>query len=198
MRDAMTQRLKNAILPVEGVDALIRVVGAGLPQVVVSTVTPAFLRRAVTATGGSDGQHVPSSELHGGVPKITHPRAHLATTFAAPRDEVEEMIATLWQEMLGISPIGVDDDFFELGGDSLIAVQLMFRLSAGLSVELTTQMLFDTSTVRRLAATVRQAKQSQEARAVEVAQVFAMVDGLSDEEVKRVLAEGGPGAVGAV
>src|SRR4051794_21752378 len=50
-----------------------------------------------------------------------HPRPALATDFVAPCSEVEREIAGIWQEEIGIEQVGAQDDFFKLGGDSLIA-----------------------------------------------------------------------------
>jgi acyl carrier protein len=55
-------------------------------------------------------------------------RASLATPFRAPEGEVEVAIAKLWEKTLGIAPIGADDDFVELGGDSIEAIQIQHAI----------------------------------------------------------------------
>ena len=50
--------------------------------------------------------------------------AGLATAYEPPRDELEERLAAIWQELFGIEPIGRDDNFLELGGHSLLAIQV--------------------------------------------------------------------------
>jgi NADPH:quinone reductase-like Zn-dependent oxidoreductase/NAD(P)-dependent dehydrogenase (short-subunit alcohol dehydrogenase family)/acyl carrier protein len=55
-------------------------------------------------------------------------RAGLATAFRAPEGEVEVALAKLWEKTLGIAPIGVDDDFVELGGDSIEAIQIQHAI----------------------------------------------------------------------
>lgn len=83
-----------------------------------------------------------------------HPRPFLATPFVAPRGELEARIAAVWEQTLGVDGIGAGDDFMELGGDSLIAIQVASRLREALGVSLAVAALFEASTVARLAAHV--------------------------------------------
>ncbi|SDG84175.1 amino acid adenylation domain-containing protein [Lentzea fradiae] len=69
-----------------------------------------------------------------------------------PRDPVEESVCALFAEVLGVSPIGVDDDFFALGGHSLAAARLVGRLRAVAGVEVPAAMVFEASTPSALAA----------------------------------------------
>src|SRR5690606_2644805 len=52
-----------------------------------------------------------------------------------PRDPVEELLAGIWQEVLGVNPIGVEDDFFRLGGHSLLAAQALNRIGNTFEME---------------------------------------------------------------
>ena len=70
----------------------------------------------------------------------------------APRTPVEELIAGVLQEVLGVERIGVEDNFFDLGGHSLSATQVVSRLGQVLGVEPTLQQLFEAPTAARLAA----------------------------------------------
>ena len=73
----------------------------------------------------------------------------------SPRDDLEIVLCDLWAGVLGVSEVGVDDDFFDLGGSSYSMVQLSARIRAetGFSIELTD--LYQASTVARLAARFR-------------------------------------------
>uniref|UniRef100_UPI0022771BB7 condensation domain-containing protein n=1 Tax=Streptomyces sp. NRRL S-340 TaxID=1463901 RepID=UPI0022771BB7 len=73
----------------------------------------------------------------------------------APRDVVEEVVAQVWCAVLGVDRVGVRDRFFDLGGKSLMAVQVVARLRKLLGVELPLRALFDAPTVEELAARVR-------------------------------------------
>ncbi|MGK7924069.1 MAG: beta-ketoacyl synthase N-terminal-like domain-containing protein [Spirulina sp.] len=75
----------------------------------------------------------------------------LSSTYEAPRTEIEQAIANIWEQVLGINPIGIHDDFFELGGDSLIAVQLIGKLRSKLERDLSTKNLFNAPTIAELA-----------------------------------------------
>ncbi len=84
------------------------------------------------------------------LPDPTHVRPELDTSFVAPRNPVEERISRTWSEVLGIHEIGVTDNFFDLGGDSIMALQIVSRLRrSGLAVEI--RELFDTLTVEGMA-----------------------------------------------
>jgi acyl carrier protein len=78
-------------------------------------------------------------------------RPDLPSAYLAPRSKLEGQIVTVWQELLGIQPIGVYDSFFDLGGDSLLAIQLAVRLNEALATNLSVQDLFDAPQVAGLA-----------------------------------------------
>ncbi|HYO17028.1 MAG TPA: acyltransferase domain-containing protein, partial [Thermoanaerobaculia bacterium] len=73
------------------------------------------------------------------------------TTSRMPLNPVQETIAGVWRDLLGVGEIGVHDDFFDLGGSSLMAVQLGARLRRSLGVELPADFLFQAPTLAALA-----------------------------------------------
>ncbi|AFE10580.1 Long-chain-fatty-acid--CoA ligase [Corallococcus coralloides DSM 2259] len=79
------------------------------------------------------------------------PRAHV---FTAPRTPVEQLIADQWAELLKVERVGLTDNFFDLGGHSLIGTQVVSRLRELFGVELPLQQVFDAPTVELLAARV--------------------------------------------
>ncbi|XXT19047.1 amino acid adenylation domain-containing protein [Sorangium sp. So ce429] len=81
-----------------------------------------------------------------------HDRPDLAVAFVAPRSELERRVSAIWQECLGFARVGVDDGFFELGGDSLLATQVFSRLRGELGVEAPLRAVFEHDTVAKLAA----------------------------------------------
>ncbi|MFF7457091.1 SDR family NAD(P)-dependent oxidoreductase [Kitasatospora sp. NPDC008115] len=80
-------------------------------------------------------------------PAGSHPRPDLATPFVAPATEQEEAVAALWREVLGVEEVGVDDDFFALGGHSLAAVQINTRIQGRFGTELDLRDFFHSPTV---------------------------------------------------
>lgn len=68
-----------------------------------------------------------------------------------PETETERNLARLWEETLGVSDAGIDDDFFSMGGHSLLAVQLIYRIRQHFSVEIALVQLFEARTIRKLA-----------------------------------------------
>jgi len=83
-----------------------------------------------------------------------HPRPALQTAFAAPDGDLEEGLCDLWGELLGLAPIGVADNLFELGGDSLLAIQMLARVRSRFGVELHPAAFFKAPTVTSLAVLV--------------------------------------------
>ncbi|MEM7049901.1 MAG: amino acid adenylation domain-containing protein [Acidobacteriota bacterium] len=80
-----------------------------------------------------------------------HPRPSLATPYVAPESAAETSLADLWSEVLGVAPVGRHDDFFALGGDSLIATRMLARLQDLLGMAVPLDRLFAGPTVSELA-----------------------------------------------
>lgn len=89
---------------------------------------------------------------HGG--RRNHPRPALDTPYAAPEGELETGLAGVWQDMLGIAAVGVNDNLFELGGDSLLAIQILARVRKAYEVELHPAAFFKAPTIADLALLV--------------------------------------------
>ncbi len=130
-------------------------------KLVISVVSYADLARHIEDPGA--GIPAEAQILHLIVPLLSGNRLVLdadevtrrPVSCAAPRDVVEEVVAQVWCAVLGVDRVGVRDRFFDLGGKSLQAVQVVARLRKLLGVELPLQALFDAPTVEELAAWVR-------------------------------------------
>jgi acyl transferase domain-containing protein len=102
------------------------------------------------------------------------PRPQLDKEYVAPTNEVEEIVAGIWRELLGIDRIGVHDDFFNLGGHSLLATQLVSEMREVFEVDLPLHKFFEAATVAGLAVTIEE-------------MLVEKVKGLTDEEVENLL-----------
>jgi hypothetical protein len=74
--------------------------------------------------------------------------------YVAPRDPSEEIIAGIWCDILGVERVGVHDDFFRLGGHSLLMPQLLHRLRTTFQIEIPLRLLFKEPTLEGMALTV--------------------------------------------
>ena len=93
----------------------------------------------------------------------SHQRPDLPTEYVAPRDELEAEIARIWTELLGVQQVGIHDSFFQLGGHSLLGMQLLSRIREQLQGDIPLRELFETPTVAGLAVRIVQ----QRARSVD-------------------------------
>jgi aryl carrier-like protein len=83
-------------------------------------------------------------------PTGLHERPSLRVPFRAPDGAVARQIAAVWEEQFAVAPVGVDDDFFELGGDSVTAIEVITKLRR-LDPDLPFEAIFDTPTIAGLA-----------------------------------------------
>ena len=84
------------------------------------------------------------------------PVASPAKSLARTDGGVEDVLAEWWQELLGVEKVGLDDDFFDLGGHSLIAVRLFSKIKKTFQLDLGLSTLFEARTVGQLAVLIRQ------------------------------------------
>jgi phthiocerol/phenolphthiocerol synthesis type-I polyketide synthase E len=99
----------------------------------------------------------------------------VAAAFVAPRNENEQAIANIWQEVLGLAQVGREDNFFDLGGDSLISLKLIARLRETFSLDLPLRIILENPTIAQLAVSIDLL-------------FIEEIEQLSDEEVKELLA----------
>jgi len=180
--------LKNAILPAEGVDAFSRILANSLPQVIVSTQDlQAEIERLNRIVLSSYFAQKPVNSIQEFASR--HSRILQENTYVAPRNEIEQTIANIWEELISIEKVGIHDNFFELGGHSLLAVQTISRLREAFQVELPLRtLLFDAPTVSELANIIVE-KQPKSEKIVEIGQLLAEVENLSLEELQTQLTQ---------
>jgi acyl-coenzyme A synthetase/AMP-(fatty) acid ligase/acyl carrier protein len=97
------------------------------------------------------------------LPEPAKARPVLDVAFVAPQTDLEVELAELWEEILDVRPIGVDDNFFDLGGDSLVAMRLISHVAKRFQAEIPLQFLFRSPTVAAMAAMCRREDGAQPA-----------------------------------
>ena len=113
-----------------------------------------------TATGKIDRRALPAPDR----------AARRGREYAAPETSTEELLAGIWQQLLGVEPVGIYDNFFDLGGHSLLAPQVFARIEETFQIELPLRVLFEAPTVAQMANAVEQI-------------LLAQIEELSEEEV---------------
>src|SRR5262245_25731171 len=88
------------------------------------------------------------------LPDPDHARPQIETDYVAPRTEMEKQVARIWAEALGLSVVGVEDDFVELGGQSLLATRIIGKVNEALGVAISMRSFLDAATVAGLATVV--------------------------------------------
>ena len=107
-------------------------------------------RRALMETRGRWDRGLVSLPIAGNV-MLESATDVSATRIAAPESDTTARLTRIWQEMLGVESIGPEQNYFDLGGDSILAVQLFIRIEQEFNVKLPLATLFDAPTIRELA-----------------------------------------------
>ncbi|PPJ04073.1 non-ribosomal peptide synthetase [Nocardia nova] len=126
-----------------------------LPTYMIPAAVMAVAALPLTVNGKLDIRALPAPE-------------YTAGGYRAPSTPVEEILTTLYARILGLDHIGVDDSFFDLGGDSLSAMRLIAAINTTLDTDLSVRTVFDTPTVARLALGIDGAGSSRSPRLVPV------------------------------
>ncbi|HEX2091654.1 MAG TPA: alpha/beta fold hydrolase, partial [Longimicrobiaceae bacterium] len=135
----VTARDGQALVPAE----LRTHVGTHLPEYMVPSTVVVLEALPLTPNGKVDRRALPAPEGGEGA------------AYVAPRDALELALARAWEEVLGVAPVGVHDDFFALGGHSLLSVRLMARVEELTGSRLPLATLFAAPTVGALASVLR-------------------------------------------
>lgn len=112
-----------------------------LPTSLIPSYLVAVNQIPLTANGKVDREKLPSVHSN---------RSELKTSFSSPKGELEMQLASIWQSVLPVKDIGRSDNFFDLGGDSISAIQIVARANHG-GIRLTAAQLFDHQTIAELA-----------------------------------------------
>ncbi|MBW8879185.1 MAG: amino acid adenylation domain-containing protein, partial [Acidobacteria bacterium] len=115
-----------------------------LPGYMIPAVFMALESLPLTANGKVDRGALPAPEA----------RDSRRGEPAAPRTELERRLCEIWQEVLGVERVGIEDGFFDLGGHSLLVIRLVSKVNSQLGIRLSPRRIFEHSTVRALAGVI--------------------------------------------
>ncbi|HEX3693491.1 MAG TPA: amino acid adenylation domain-containing protein [Solirubrobacteraceae bacterium] len=126
-------------------EQLRRTLRGSLPPFMVPSIFVELTELPVTPNGKLDRAALPAPD--GARPELERP-------YAEPEGPMQEALASIWREVLSIDKVGIDDDFFRLGGHSMLAVRMVARVRDTLGLELPLARVFERPTIRELAASV--------------------------------------------
>lgn len=127
----------------------------GLPEYMLPALFVRLDALPLTANGKVDRRALPEPPSE---------RPNLRSTYVAPRDEREREIASLCAQILDLERVGIHDDFFALGGDSLMATRLIFQLQQQFKVRIPLMRLFQEPTIAGLAGALDEAEQAPDSQ----------------------------------
>jgi acyl carrier protein len=145
---------RYAMTPDESLEAFRRVVcNATLPHIVVSKGN--LFERLKTWIGRESLSKAGGAQT-GNSSEVLYERPLIGTKFVPPGNQVESVLINIWQKLLGIKQIGIHDNFFDLGGNSLIGLKVISRVKQELKIEIAVLALFEGPTVSALAKLINQ------------------------------------------
>jgi amino acid adenylation domain-containing protein len=153
-REAGEKRLVGYVVAREGMEIegseLRRYVSERLPEYMVPGAIVKLERMPLTANGKLD---------RGALPE---PESEVGGEYVAPRTQIEELVAGAWAEVLKLDEIGAHDDFFGLGGHSLLVTRVASRVSEAIQIEIPFQIFFEKRTVAELAESIEAALRGEQ------------------------------------
>ena len=150
--DAYSSNPMAVAISRELVPQLRRVASAKLPEYMVPSAFVVLDKLPLTENGKVDRKALPAPDQS---------RRDVEQGYIAPRSPAEEMVAAIWADVLRLERVGVRDEFFDLGGHSLNATQVVSRVREAFRVELPLRAMFETPTVEGLARTIEGLQRSE-------------------------------------
>ena len=173
-QNASTAHLIKVIQIRQGLEILGRLLTEATPQIL---VLPFDLKNLIelypTAASLPFLAEVGGSDLH---TARLYARPNLRQQYVAPATEVERKLVQLWQQTLHIDHVGVHDSFFELGGDSVLAAQVLASAQKVFGIRIDPQDAFQAFTIKKLAELLEE-------------QILHKIEAMSEEDAQRLLAE---------
>ncbi|HEY4284873.1 MAG TPA: AMP-binding protein [Chthoniobacterales bacterium] len=164
-------------LPRPSASQLRRSLMGDLPDFMVPTRLIIVDKMPLTASGKIDRRALPAPD---GL------KAQVDTPFVAPRNALEETLAAIWAEVLGLKMVGVLDNFLDLGGDSLRATQVIARVTTQLEVRPPLRTMLEAHTIEELASVILKSR-TESMEEQELEQLLGELDALSEDEARSRL-----------
>ncbi len=153
-----------------------------LPDYMVPTQVVFLNALPLTATGKVDRRALPAPEDH---------RQELDHTYVAPRTDVETALAQIWCTILGRERVGIHDNFFRIGGQSLLGMRVIASIHTFFPVELTFRAIVEAPTIALLAERLLRTAPGGPEEITTIAQMMVQINQLSDDDVQALLEEQG-------
>ncbi len=109
-------------------------------------------------------------------------------SYSEPRDDLEQVVVNVWADVLAAEVVGINDNYFEIGGDSMLAAALVSHLREALEVQIPLGYLFEAPTVAGLSEKIRCHVDDKETL-MENATLYLQLQSMSDDEVDAMLAQ---------
>jgi amino acid adenylation domain-containing protein len=172
------------------VSDLRRFLSEKLPDYMVPSVFALLDEMPITPNGKADRNALPEPEQL---------RIQPEDSYETPRNTVEETLVEMWAEALGIERVGIHDNFFDLGGHSLLVTQLNSRVKERFQIEIALRSMFESPTVATLAQLIEQCQAQPKNESVPKlkpaprhnrrSSLLAKLNNLSEHEAKKMLQE---------
>ncbi|TMC17903.1 MAG: hypothetical protein E6J34_17950 [Chloroflexi bacterium] len=152
---------------------------ARLPDYMLPTHFVRISELPLTPNGKVDRRALPASDL-------TYLSQNEA--FVAPQTPLQERLAAMWTELLHLSQVSIHDNFFLVGGHSLLAAQLMLQIQTVIGVKVPLRTLFEASTIAEMAEAIQhiQSEQIEQTANEELAQMLTALGGLSEDDIQAI------------
>ncbi|GJM42730.1 MAG: hypothetical protein DHS20C20_30120 [Ardenticatenaceae bacterium] len=146
-----------------------------LPSYMIPATFVPLEQFSYTPNGKIDRRALPTPSLNG------------ANSYVAPTNETEQCVADIWADMLDRPQVGIHDNFFDLGGHSLIATQIVSRIRQALGVELPIRTLFESPTVAELVKNLPTTDLFDESEEALLADLMSEFDNLDFDELEDLI-----------
>jgi amino acid adenylation domain-containing protein len=154
----------------------------GLPEYMVPSAFVSIPILPLTPNGKLDRKALPTPEFG----------SSDSASYEAPQSETEELVATIWRELLHVKTIGRHDDFFKMGGHSLLAMTLLVRIKAVLSIELPLRTVFESPTLLAMSAEIELRRESRFTEKlasdnIQIEELLQQVASMSEDDALELL-----------